>query len=174
MEILALVFSSSQALPFKYLSFAQAELCKAKSCLSMIPKAPHLEPPHCNTAEVRLIGKIHQLLPQRAMIFIALFILFKCSRVQLLKMKFCHQRASTVQDPLVPQTISGLGRRANQVSPRSTRKTFHEISDPSSLHDSESLCLYFMRKSASNSQSGLWPCPPTLQFVQYLYLAWSF
>lgn len=31
-----------------------------------------------------------------------------------------------------------------------------------------------MRKSASNSQSGLWPCPPTLQFVQYLYLAWSF
>jgi len=28
MEILALVFSSSQALPFKYLSFAQAELCK--------------------------------------------------------------------------------------------------------------------------------------------------
>lgn len=27
-----------------------------------------------------------------------------------------------------------------------------------------------MRKSASNSQSGLWPCPPTLQFVQYLYL----
>ena len=123
---------------------AYEEMCHEK--LKRVQKK--LRSRHCDATEVSLVGKIHQLLPQRAMIFIALLILKKVCIKQSDKESFFPD-LSRLKPLLIG--IDAPIRSLKEV-----------LAKPPGGPLSERFLLNF---------PGLWPCPPTLQFVAYLYLA---